>query len=34
MVIDAVDIFSFDDEGRIARGRAYWELEQARPEPA
>jgi steroid Delta-isomerase len=30
MVIDAVDIFTFDDEARILKGRAYWELEHAR----
>jgi steroid Delta-isomerase len=34
MVLDAVDIFSFDAEGRIASGKAYWDLEQARPETA
>jgi steroid Delta-isomerase len=31
LVIDAVDIFRFDDHGLIATGKAYWELEQARP---
>jgi steroid delta-isomerase len=33
MVIDAVDVFTFDDQARIASGKAYWELEKARPEP-
>ena len=31
IVIDAVDIFTFDDEARIQTGKAYWELEKARP---
>jgi steroid Delta-isomerase len=31
MVLDAVDIFSFDADGLIATGKAYWELEKARP---
>src|SRR3977135_4210154 len=31
IVIDAVDIFTFDDDARIQTGRAYWELEKARP---
>jgi steroid Delta-isomerase len=30
-VIDAVDIFTFDDDGLIVSGKAYWELEKARP---
>ena len=34
MVLDAVDVFSFDDEGLIASGKAYWELERARAESA
>jgi steroid delta-isomerase len=34
MVIDAVDVFTFDGEGRIASGKAYWELDKARPESA
>jgi steroid delta-isomerase len=34
MVLDAVDIFTFDDEARIKTGKAYWELESARPEPS
>jgi steroid delta-isomerase len=34
MVLDAVDVFTFDDDARIKTGRAYWELEQARPDPA
>ena len=32
IVIDAVDIFTFDDEARIKTGKAYWELAKARPE--
>jgi steroid Delta-isomerase len=31
LVLDAVDIFTFDDEARITTGKAYWELEKARP---
>jgi steroid delta-isomerase len=31
MLLDAVDIFTFDDEARIRTGRAYWELAKARP---
>jgi steroid delta-isomerase len=31
MLLDAVDIFTFDDEARIQTGRAYWELAKARP---
>jgi steroid Delta-isomerase len=31
IVIDAVDIFTFDDDARIKTGKAYWELEKARP---
>jgi steroid delta-isomerase len=34
MVIDAVDIFTFDDQARIKTGRAYWELEHARVSPS
>jgi steroid Delta-isomerase len=34
MVLDAVDIFTFDDEARIKTGKAYWELEGARPAPS
>lgn len=30
MVIEAVDVFVFDDEGRIKVGKAYWEMEKAR----
>jgi len=33
-VIDAVDIFTFDDEARIQTGKAYWELDKARPASA
>jgi steroid delta-isomerase len=32
-VLDAVDIFTFDDDARIKTGRAYWELDRARPAP-
>lgn len=31
IVLDVVDIFTFDDEARIQTGKAYWELEKARP---
>jgi conserved hypothetical protein len=31
LILDAVDIFTFDDEARIKTGRAYWDLAQARP---
>jgi steroid Delta-isomerase len=31
MLLDAVDVFTFDDEGRIRTGKAYWELAKARP---
>ena len=34
MIIDAVDVFTFDDDARITTGKAYWELEQARPAPS
>jgi steroid delta-isomerase len=34
MLLDAVDIFTFDAEGRITSGKAYWELEKARPADA
>ena len=33
-VLDAVDVFTFDADARIKTGRAYWELEKARPAPA
>ena len=33
-VLDAVDIFTFDDEARIATGKAFWQLENARPAPS
>ena len=33
MLLDAVDVFTFDDDARIKTGRAYWELEKARPAP-
>ncbi len=31
LVMDAVDIFTFDASGRIQTGKAYWDLAQARP---
>jgi steroid delta-isomerase len=31
MVMDAVDVFEFDDDARIAKGRAYWDMSAARP---
>jgi steroid delta-isomerase len=34
IVLDAVDVFTFDDEARIKTGKAYWELERARPAPS
>jgi len=34
MVLDAVDVFTFDDDARILTGRAYWQLENARPAPS
>ena len=34
MLLDAVDIFTFDDDARIKTGKAYWELERARPAPS
>jgi steroid Delta-isomerase len=34
MLIDAVDIFTFDNEARIKTGKAYWQLEHARPAPS
>jgi uncharacterized protein (TIGR02246 family) len=34
MLIDAVDVFTFDDEARIKTGRAYWDLAKARPAPS
>jgi steroid delta-isomerase len=30
MIMDAVDIFEFDDDGRIKVGKAYWDMTQAR----
>jgi steroid Delta-isomerase len=33
MLLDAVDVFTFDDDARIKTGRAYWELAKARPGP-
>lgn len=30
MVMDAVDIFVFDDDARIATGKAYWDMAKAR----
>ena len=34
IVLDAVDVFTFDDDARIQSGRAYWELEKARSGPS
>jgi steroid delta-isomerase len=34
IVLDAVDIFTFDDDARIKTGKAYWDLAKARPEPS
>jgi steroid Delta-isomerase len=34
IVLDAVDVFTFDDAARIKTGKAYWQLEQARPAPS
>ena len=34
MLLDAVDVFTFDDEARIKTGKAYWELAKARPASA
>ena len=31
MVIDAVDVFRVDDEGKIASMRAYWDMSRATP---
>jgi steroid Delta-isomerase len=30
MIMDAVDIFEFDADGRIAKGKAYWDMTKAR----
>lgn len=30
MIMDAVDIFVFDDDARIANGKAYWDMTKAR----
>ena len=30
MVMDAIDIFEFDDAGRITVGKAYWDMTRAR----
>jgi steroid delta-isomerase len=30
MILDAIDIFTFDDDGKITSVRAYWDLAQAR----
>jgi steroid Delta-isomerase len=32
IVIDAVDIFEVDDDGKIASMRAYWDMSRATPE--
>jgi len=34
MILDAVDVFTFDDEARIRTGKAFWQLENARPAPS
>jgi hypothetical protein len=31
MVIDAVDTFRVDDDGKIASMRAYWDMSRATP---
>jgi steroid delta-isomerase len=31
MAIDAVDVFTVDDDGRISRLEAYWDMAAARP---
>jgi steroid delta-isomerase len=31
MMIDAVDVFEVDDDGRIAQLKAYWDMARARP---
>ncbi len=31
MIMDAVDVFELDDDARIARGKAYWDMSAARP---
>lgn len=33
MAIDAVDVFHIDDDGRITRLEAYWDMAAARPLP-
>jgi steroid delta-isomerase len=32
ILIDAVDIFEIDDDGKIASMRAYWDMSRATPE--
>ena len=31
LIVNGVDIFTFDDDARILVGKAYWDLSQARP---
>jgi steroid delta-isomerase len=31
VVMDAVDVFEVDDDGRIAQLKAYWDMARARP---
>ncbi len=31
MIMDGVDIFTFDDDAHIVVGKAYWDMAQARP---
>jgi hypothetical protein len=31
MIIDAVEIFTLDDDGKIVLLKAYWDMAQARP---
>lgn len=33
MVMEAVDIFTFDEHGKIKVGKAYWDMATARPAP-
>ncbi len=33
MLIEAVDIMHFDDEGRLRSVRAYWDMAEAQPLP-
>jgi steroid Delta-isomerase len=31
LIMDGVDIFTFDDDARIVTGKAYWDMSKARP---